>query len=137
CDAILSLFDGARICRRALHLTGYDTDVGHTRPPNRLRTGLCPPSGRSFLHHGRGSITPILAYPLGEPTKAPHIAPAARGPPWDEEFDTREGDTFALSEPEASESQGQGVALFGAPRTQQQGRCRPIQGWMFHTPIRV
>ena len=45
-----------------------------------------------------GSITRILAY-LGEPTKAPHIAPAARGPPWEEDFDTREGDTFALSEP--------------------------------------
>ncbi|MBA2593667.1 MAG: hypothetical protein M3495_10205 [Pseudomonadota bacterium] len=30
-----------------------------------------------------GSITRILAY-LGEPTKAPHIAPAARGPPWEE-----------------------------------------------------
>ncbi len=44
-----------------------------------------------------GSITRILAY-LGEPTKAPHIAPAARGPPWEEDFDTREGDTFALSE---------------------------------------
>jgi hypothetical protein len=45
-----------------------------------------------------GSITRILAY-LGEPTKAPHIAPAARGPPWEEDFDTHEGDTFALSEP--------------------------------------
>jgi hypothetical protein len=32
---------------------------------------------------------------LGEPTKAPHIAPAARGPPWEED----EGNTFALSEP--------------------------------------
>jgi hypothetical protein len=28
-----------------------------------------------------GSTTRILAY-LGEPTKAPHIAPAARAPPW-------------------------------------------------------
>jgi hypothetical protein len=60
-----------------------------------------------------GSITRILAY-LGEPTQAPHIAPAARGPPWEcamdqrhvleryikpKDFDTREGDTFALSEP--------------------------------------
>ena len=27
-----------------------------------------------------GSITCILGY-LGEPTKAPHVAPAARGPP--------------------------------------------------------
>ena len=45
-----------------------------------------------------GSITHILAY-LGEPTQTPHIAPAARGPPWEEDFDTREGDTFALSEP--------------------------------------
>jgi hypothetical protein len=34
-----------------------------------------------------------------EPTKAPHIAPAARGPPREEDFDTHEGDTFALSEP--------------------------------------
>jgi hypothetical protein len=45
------------------------------------------------------SITHILAY-LGEPTKAPYIAPAARGPPDGEGyFDTREGETFALSEP--------------------------------------
>jgi hypothetical protein len=36
-----------------------------------------------------GSIMHILAY-RGEPTKAPHIAPAARGPPRDEDFDTRE-----------------------------------------------
>jgi len=44
------------------------------------------------------SITRILAY-LGEPTKAPHIARAARGPPdWEGDFDTREGDTFARSE---------------------------------------
>jgi hypothetical protein len=39
---------------------------------------------------------------------------------WDEEFDTRESDTFAPSERAASESQGQGVALLGARRTQQQ-----------------
>ncbi len=38
-----------------------------------------------------GSITRIRAY-LGEPTQAPHIAPPARGPPWQEYFDTREGD---------------------------------------------
>ncbi|MGH8586166.1 MAG: hypothetical protein ACREWE_08305 [Gammaproteobacteria bacterium] len=63
-----------------------------------------------------GSITRILAY-LGEPTKAPYIAPAGRGPPWEEDFDTREGGTFALSERATSESQGQGVALLGAPRT--------------------
>ena len=44
-----------------------------------------------------GSITRILAY-LGEPTEAPHIALAARGPPWPEDFDTREGDRSALSE---------------------------------------
>ena len=37
----------------------------------------------------------ILAY-LGERTQAPHVAPAARGPPHGkEDFDTREGDTFA------------------------------------------
>jgi hypothetical protein len=35
-----------------------------------------------------GSITRILAY-LGEPTKAPHIAPAARVPPW-EDFEPRQ-----------------------------------------------
>ena len=58
---------------------------------------------------------------LGEPTQPPRVAPAARGPPdGEEDFDTREGDTFALSERAASESQGQGVALLGARRTQQQ-----------------
>jgi hypothetical protein len=45
-----------------------------------------------------GSITRILAY-RGEPAEVPHIAAPARGPPWEEDFDTREGDTFALSEP--------------------------------------
>jgi len=35
-----------------------------------------------------GSITRILAY-LGEPTKAPHIAPAARGHPWEERTSIR------------------------------------------------
>jgi hypothetical protein len=35
------------------------------------------------------------AHLLGEPTKAPHIAPTARGPPREED----EGNTFALSEP--------------------------------------
>ena len=63
-----------------------------------------------------GFIQRILAY-LGEPTQAPRVAPAARVPPgWDEDFDTREGDTFALSERAASESQGQGVVLLGARR---------------------
>jgi hypothetical protein len=47
---------------------------------------------------GSGSITRILAY-LGEPTQAPRIAPPTRGPSLEEDFDTREGDTFALSEP--------------------------------------
>jgi hypothetical protein len=37
-----------------------------------------------------GSITRILAY-LGEHTKAPHIAPAARGPPWEKDFEPRQG----------------------------------------------
>jgi hypothetical protein len=32
------------------------------------------------------------------------IAPAARGPPWEGDFDTREGDTFALSQPHPSTS---------------------------------
>jgi hypothetical protein len=50
----------------------------------------------AFVTRG-GSIRRILAY-LGEPTKAPHIAPAARGPPWKEDLDTREDDTFALSD---------------------------------------
>ena len=45
-----------------------------------------------------GSITRILAY-LGEPTKAPHIAPAARGPPCGRRTSMHEGNTFALSEP--------------------------------------
>jgi hypothetical protein len=45
-----------------------------------------------------GSITRILAY-LGEPTQAPRIAPAARGPPGEEDFDPREGDMSGLSEP--------------------------------------
>ena len=45
-----------------------------------------------------GSIARILAY-LGEPTKAPYIAPTACGPPWEKDFDTREGDTFVLSKP--------------------------------------
>jgi hypothetical protein len=46
-----------------------------------------------------GSITRILAY-LGEPTRAPHIAPAARGLPREEDFDTREGtEGTDLSEP--------------------------------------
>jgi len=37
-----------------------------------------------------GSITRILAY-LGEPTKAPYIAPAACGPPWEKDFEPRQG----------------------------------------------
>ena len=53
---------------------------------------------------GSGSIARILAY-LGEPTQAPRIAPPTRGPSLEEDFDTREGDTFALSERAASESQ--------------------------------
>jgi hypothetical protein len=66
------------------------------------------------------SIQRILEY-LGEPTQPPRIAPAARGPPdGDGDFDTREGEMFARSERAASESQGQGVALLGARRTQRQ-----------------
>ncbi len=44
-----------------------------------------------------GSIQRILAY-LGEPTKAPCIAPAARIPPFEEDFRMHEGDTFAPTE---------------------------------------
>ena len=63
------------------------------------------------------SIARIVAY-LGEPTQAPHIAPAACGPPWEKDFEPRQGTD--LSERAASESQGQGVALLGARRTQRQ-----------------
>ncbi len=56
---------------------------------------LCPCYGEPMRLIGfvtdSGSITRIRAY-LGEPTQAPHIAPPARGPPWQEYFDTREGD---------------------------------------------
>jgi hypothetical protein len=64
---------------------------------------LCPRCGQptriiAFVNDS-GSITRILAY-LGEPTRAPHIAPAARGPPdGEKDFDTCEGDTIALNEP--------------------------------------
>ncbi len=35
---------------------------------------------------------PLLPFYLGEPTRAPRIAPAARGPArWEEDFDPREG----------------------------------------------
>ena len=37
-----------------------------------------------------GSVTRILAH-LDEPTKAPHISPAARGPPWEKDFEPRQG----------------------------------------------
>jgi hypothetical protein len=46
-----------------------------------------------------GSVQWILEH-IGEPTQPPRIAPAARGPPdWEGDFDTRERDTFAWSEP--------------------------------------
>jgi hypothetical protein len=38
-----------------------------------------------------GSLQRILAS-LGEPAQTPRIAPAARGPPWQEYFDPREVD---------------------------------------------
>jgi len=44
-----------------------------------------------------GSIQGILAS-LGEPTRAPRITPAARGPPWQDYFDPREVDPLAMSE---------------------------------------
>jgi hypothetical protein len=64
-----------------------------------------------------GSITRSLAY-LGLPTQAPHIVPAARGPPSEKGFEPRQGPD--LSERAESESQGQGAALPGARRTQRQ-----------------
>jgi hypothetical protein len=73
-----------------------------SRPGMRRRIRRLARTGRCHYIHTRrsdsGSITRILA-DLGEPTQAPRIAPAARGPPWEEDFDTREGDAFALSEP--------------------------------------
>jgi hypothetical protein len=62
-----------------------------------------------------GSITRILAY-LGEPTQAPGRprAPSRRT------SIRAKADTFAESERAASESQGQGLALLGARRTQHQ-----------------
>ena len=44
----------------------------------------------SFAHSG--SITRILAY-LGEAPRRRTSRRAARGSPWEEDFDTREGDT--------------------------------------------
>jgi hypothetical protein len=43
-------------------------------------------------------ITRILAY-LGKATRHRTSPRPPAGPPWEEGFDTREGDTFALSEP--------------------------------------
>jgi hypothetical protein len=45
-----------------------------------------------------GSIQRILASP-GEPTRAPRITPAARGPPRQEHYDPREVDPLAMREP--------------------------------------
>lgn len=41
----------------------------------------------------------ILAY-LGEPTKAPYIAPAARGPPWEKDFESHQDSGLSESPPE-------------------------------------
>ena len=46
----------------------------------------------------RGSIDRILAY-FGEPSQIPHVAPTARGPPWEEDFDTPEGEMFTRANP--------------------------------------
>jgi len=46
-----------------------------------------------------GSITRILAY-LGEPTMAPYIAPAARGPPWEKDCEPRQGTDLSEPPPE-------------------------------------
>ena len=80
-----------------------------------------------------GSLKRILEH-LGEPTTSPPIA-SARGPPHGEkDFDPHEStEGTDLSERAASESQGQGMALLGAPRTQRTGRRRSIQGWLLYT----
>jgi hypothetical protein len=89
-----------------------------------------------------GSITRILAY-LGEPAEVPHIAAPARGPPWEADFDTREGDTSALSDlPEYEFDQRVNAKRrkarardgpAGRAQDATTGCCRPIQGWMLHT----
>jgi hypothetical protein len=63
---------------------------------------LCPHCGEplriiAFITEV-GSIQRILEH-LGEPTHAPRIAPAARGPPWQQHYDPREVDALAMSEP--------------------------------------
>ena len=63
-----------------------------------LRCPRCGEPMRLIAFH-RQRIDHAHPRVLGEPTKAPHIAPTARGPPREEDFDTHEGDTFALSEP--------------------------------------
>ena len=73
-----------------------------TRPHLRSLPAAVPPlwgaDATDRLRHRQRIDHAHPAY-LGEATKAPHIAPAARGPPWKEDFDTREGDTFTSSEP--------------------------------------
>jgi len=63
---------------------------------------LCPRCGEPMriiaLVTELGAVQRILKH-LDEPTQPPRLAPA-RGPPgWDQDFDTREGGMFALSEP--------------------------------------
>jgi hypothetical protein len=52
-----------------------------------------------------GSITRILAY-LGEPPQAPHIAPTARGPPWEKDFEPCQDTISASPHPSLSSISG-------------------------------
>jgi hypothetical protein len=80
---------------------------GRVDPPS-IPTGIVRAGGRPYSArpakigqwaNQAGDIHRILEY-LGEPAHPPRIAPAARGPRRGEgDFDTREGETFALSEP--------------------------------------
>ena len=80
-------------------------------PAGRMSNGAAAPArasqlgfaGRRFQNvpgqRGRGGLRSIILERIGEPTQAPCIAPAARGPPHgDEAFDSREVDTLALSQ---------------------------------------
>ncbi len=70
---------------------------------------LCPRCGQpmriiAFVTDS-GSITHILAY-LGELTKVPYIAPAARGPPREEDFEPARAPTSASHHPSSSSISG-------------------------------
>ena len=79
------------------------TDYRRKHPTLGMRQIVAPDLSRSSAHAGgepmrifafvtdAASMQQLLGYP-GEPTQAPRIAPAARGPSrWEEDFDPREG----------------------------------------------